>query len=463
MKFNKSLLFFAILLSSIMFVSCNNDEDDVDMPSVASTNPDNNSIDISQTARVEFIFSSEMDPQTINNTTVILLEGNTQVEGTVSYTNKTATFTPTEILAYNTIYTASVNSGAKNMLGESLAKDYITTFTTEGVIDNMAPEINSTNPLNNAADTPRNQTISIIFSESMDSATIDATTFTLFKGTSAVTGTVAYADNTATFTPEANLESNMIYTAMVSTGAMDLHGNGLVADTSWSFTTSGTSALLGAVDLGGASNYVILAKTAINNSSTSAIEGDLGLSPAATSYITGLSLTDSTGYATSAQVTGNVYAADMADPTPITLTSAVNDMITAYDDAAGRPTPDFVELGTGNIGGMTLTSGLYKWTSTVTIPTDVTLTGSADDIWIFQIAGDLTQSSAINVVLSGGAQAKNVFWQVSGEATFGANSHFEGNILSMTGITFQTGASINGRALAQTAVILDANAVTKVQ
>ena len=404
-----------------------------------------------------------MDPQTINNTTVILLEGNTQVEGTVSYTNKTATFTPTEILAYNTIYTASVNSGAKNMLGESLAKDYITTFTTEGVIDNMAPEINSTNPLNNAADTPRNQTISIIFSESMDSATIDATTFTLFKGTSAVTGTVAYADNTATFTPESNLESNMIYTAMVSTGAMDLHGNGLVADTSWSFTTSGTSALLGAVDLGGASNYVILAKTAINNSSTSAIEGDLGLSPAATSYITGLSLTDSTGYATSAQVTGNVYAADMADPTPITLTSAVNDMITAYDDAAGRPTPDFVELGTGNIGGMTLTSGLYKWTSTVTIPTDVTLTGSADDIWIFQIAGDLTQSSAINVVLSGGAQAKNVFWQISGEATFGANSHFEGNILSMTGITFQTGASINGRALAQTAVILDANAVTKVQ
>jgi hypothetical protein len=138
-------------------------------------------------------------------------------------------------------------------------------------------------------------------------------------------------------------------------------------------------------------------------------------------------------------------------------------MITAYNDAAGRPTPDFVELGSGNIGGMTLTSGLYKWTSTVTIPTDVTLTGGADDVWIFQIAGDLTQSSAINVVLSGGAQAKNVFWQVSGEATFGANSHFEGNILSMTGISFLTGASINGRALAQTAVILDANAVTKLQ
>lgn len=463
MKIKKSLLFYAILLSTTIFLSCNNDQDAQEIISVVSTNPDNNAIDISQTARVEFIFGSEMDPQTINNTTVILIEGNTQVAGTVSYTNKTATFTPAEKLANSTIYTASVNSGAKSMLGESLAKDYITTFTTEGVIDNMAPEINSTNPIDNTAGIPRNQTISIIFSESMDSTTIDATTFTLFKGTSAVTGAVSYADNTATFTPEGNLESNMTYTAMVSTGAMDLYGNGLVADTSWNFTTSGTSSLLGAVDLGGASNYVILAKTAINNSATSVIEGDLGLSPAATSYITGLSLTDATGYATSAQVTGKVFAADMADPTPITLTTAVNDMITAYNDAAGRPTPDFVELGSGNIGGMTLTSGLYKWTSTVTIPTEVTLTGGADDVWIFQIAGDLTQSSAINVVLSGGAQAKNVFWQVSGEATFGANSHFEGNILSMTGISFLTGASINGRALAQTAVILDANAVTKVQ
>lgn len=105
---------------------------------------------------------------------------------------------------------------------------------------------------------------------------------------------------------------------------------------------------------------MILAKSAITNISTSAITGDLGLSPAATSYITGLSLTDATGYATSAQVTGSIFAADMADPTPITLTTAVENMITAYNDAAGRPSPDFLELLTGSIGGQTLTSGLYK-------------------------------------------------------------------------------------------------------
>jgi hypothetical protein len=217
----------------------------------------------------------------------------------------------------------------------------------------------------------------------------------------------------------------------------------------------------GAINLGASGNYVILAKTAINNISTSAITGNLGLSPAATSYITGLALTDATGYATSPQVTGKVYAADMADPTPINLTTAVENMITAYNDAAGRPSPDFTELGAGNIGGKTLEPGLYKWSSTVTLPSSVTISGNSTDIWIFQIAGDLTISPAVKVTLSGGAQAKNIFWQVAGEATFGTTSHFEGIIMSMTAITFQTGASLNGRALAQSAVILDGNTITK--
>jgi hypothetical protein len=252
-----------------------------------------------------------------------------------------------------------------------------------------------------------------------------------------------------------------------STGAKNLAGNALASKTAWSFTTGGTTSSLEVVDigasgdLGAAGNYVILAKTAINNIPTSAVTGNLGLSPAATSYITGFALTNETGYATAAQVTGKIYAADMADPTPINLTTAVNSMITAYNDAAGRPSPDFSELGTGNIGGKTLAPGLYKWTSTVTLPSDVTISGGASDVWIFQIAGDLTMSSAVNVNLNGGAQAKNIFWQVAGQATLGTTSHFEGIILSMTGITFQTGASMNGRALAQTAVVLDGNVITQ--
>ena len=136
-------------------------------------------------------------------------------------------------------------------------------------------------------------------------------------------------------------------------------------------------------------------------------------------------------------------------------------MITAYNDAAGRTLPDFVELGTGIIGGKTLTQGLYKWSGNVTMPSSITISGGANDVWIFQIAGNLTTSSAVKMTLGGGAQAKNIFWQVAGQATFGTTSHVEGVILSMTGITFETGASLNGQALAQTAVTLDKNVITK--
>jgi hypothetical protein len=246
----------------------------------------------------------------------------------------------------------------------------------------------------------------------------------------------------------------------MTTGVKSLTGNSLGANSVWSFTTGGNNSVLAMVNLGISVNYVILAKTEITNISTSAITGNLGLSPAATSYITGFALTNATGHATSSQVTGQIFAADMADPTPLNLTTAVNNMVTAYNDAAARPFPDFLELSTGNIGGKTLVPGLYKWTTSVTMPADVTISGGAADVWIFQISGNLSMSSAVHITLAGGALAKNIFWQVAGQVTLGTTSHFEGVILSMTGINLQTGASINGRALAQTAVTLDANAVT---
>jgi len=323
------------------------------------------------------------------------------------------------------------------------------------------PTVTSTDPPNNITGVPRNKVIAFTFSKAMDSLTINTSTFILMQGTTVVSGMLSYSGTTATFTPDITLAVGTIYNARITTGAKDLAGNALVADIIWSFTTGGTTSTLAVVNLEASGNYVILAKTAINNSSTSAVTGDLGLSPAATSYITGLALTNATGYATSAQVTGKIYAADMAAPTGINLTTAVENMITAYNDAAGRPSPDFSELGTGNIGGKTLAPGLYKWTSTVTLPSDVTLSGGANDVWIFQISKNLTVSSGVKVTLSGGAQAKNIFWQIAGQATLGTTSHFEGIILSMTGITFQTGASMKGRALAQTAIVLDSNAVTK--
>jgi Ice-binding-like/Putative peptidoglycan binding domain len=217
-----------------------------------------------------------------------------------------------------------------------------------------------------------------------------------------------------------------------------------------------------AVNLGTAGNFVILSKTGISTTGPTAITGDIGVSPAASTYITGFALTlpMASAFSTSALVTGKVYAPDYAVPTPATLTTAVLDMQTAYTDAAGR-SPSVTELGAGNIGGLTLTPGVYKWGTGVTIPTNVTLSGGANDVWIFQIAQNLTVSSGAHVILSGGAQASNVYWQVAGQTTLGTTSVFNGNILDQTAIVMNTGAALSGRALAQTAVTLDSNTVTK--
>ena len=214
--------------------------------------------------------------------------------------------------------------------------------------------------------------------------------------------------------------------------------------------------------MGASGSYVILAKTGVTNVTGSTVTGDIGLSPAAASFITGFSLVaDSTNvFSTSSSVVGKVYASNYAVPSPSNLTTAIGSMETAYTDAAGRTSPDYLELGSGTIGGLTLAPGLYKWTSTVTIPTDVTIAGGANDVWIFQISKDLSIDAAKNVILSGGAQAKNVFWQVAGQATLGTTSHFEGIILSQTAITLKTQASMHGRALGQSLVALDNNVIT---
>jgi hypothetical protein len=209
------------------------------------------------------------------------------------------------------------------------------------------------------------------------------------------------------------------------------------------------------INLGVAGNFVILSKSGITSVYKSTITGNIGTSP-----ITGAAMVISCG-----EVTGNIFSVDAAGPACKTtsasmLTSAVSDMQTAYTDAAGRSNPNFLNLGAGTIGGLTFTPGLYKWTSSVNIPTNIAIAGGPNDVWIFQVSGTLKMSSAVKVTLSGGAQAKNIYWQVAGAVTFGTTSHFEGNILGQTGINLQTGATINGRLLAQTAATLQMNTVT---
>jgi hypothetical protein len=210
------------------------------------------------------------------------------------------------------------------------------------------------------------------------------------------------------------------------------------------------------VNLGTAGSFAILSKAGITDVPSSKITGDVGASP-----ITGAAIG-----LTCPEVTGTIYSANAAGPLPCRvtapsfLTTAVADVQTAYTDAAGRTNPGFVNLGAGQLGGLTLAPGLYKWTSNVGISKDVTLAGGPNDVFIFQIAGALTQASATKVILSGGAQAKNIFWQTAGGVAIGTTAHSEGTILAKTLIALNTGASTNGRLLAQTAVTLQKNVVT---
>jgi hypothetical protein len=203
-------------------------------------------------------------------------------------------------------------------------------------------------------------------------------------------------------------------------------------------------------------DYVILAKSAVSNVPTSHVTGNIGLSPAATSFVTGFSITNGTGYATSSQVTGYIFAADMAPPTNTSLTTAVSDMITKYNTEAALPNsgPAFINVGSGSITAITLTAGVYMWTGNLAIPGGITISGSASDTFVFQIAGTLTVGSGVIITLSGGALPQNVIWVVGGATSLGGASAFKGIILDQTAITLGVGATLNGRALAQTAVTL---------
>ena len=211
------------------------------------------------------------------------------------------------------------------------------------------------------------------------------------------------------------------------------------------------------VNLGTASTFAILTKTGITDVYKSSVTGDVGTSP-----ITGAALLLTCG-----EVSGTIYTVDAAGPLPCVVTSApfltaaIGDMGFAYNDAAGRVSPNFIELGAGEIGGLTLSPGLYKWATGVSISKDVTLSGGPDDVWIFQIAGTLKEANAARVTLAGGALAKNIFWQAAGAVTLGTTAHFEGVVLAKTMVAVNTGATVNGRLLAQTAVTLQMNAVTQ--
>ncbi len=215
------------------------------------------------------------------------------------------------------------------------------------------------------------------------------------------------------------------------------------------------------ISLGSAAHFALLSKSGISTTGTTSVVGDIGVSPAAATHLTGFSLDLPVGgsSSTSPIVIGKVYAPGYADPTPATLTTAIGDMETAYNDGAGRSNPTATELGAGNLGGLTIAPGLYQWGTSVLIPSNVTLSGTSKDVWIFQIAQTLTMSAGTKVVLSGGALPSNVFWIVAGQTTVGTGADIQGTVLDKTAIVFATSAGGHGSYFAQTAITLDANTI----
>jgi hypothetical protein len=296
-----------------------------------------------------------------------------------------------------------------------------------------------------------NKIVTAIFSEAMDQSTISTATVSLTGlGGAAVTGTVSYANgaNTVTFTPASAFAANTTYTGTIKggiTGTKDLAGNALASNYVWNFTTGAGSGPVGqaSVNLGSSARFAILSNSAITNIPTSAITGDVGISPGARSSITGLTLPE---------VTGTIFAADDAIPTPAMLIAAKNDAQAAYLDAVaavrGTPTPI-----SGNINGLTLVPGLYESGTSLQISPGGFLyldaQGNSNAVFVIRSATSITTQSTSEVVLTNGAQAANVYWSAGSAVTLGTNSKMKGTIIASTSISLLTGARLDGRALIQ--------------
>ena len=419
-------------------------------PLVISTDPANNETGVVLNKIITATFNTAMNPTTINGTTFTLKQGTTAIAGTVTYSGTIASFTPTLPLTANTIYTGTVTTGAKNTAGVALSNDYIWNFTTGSI---SAPIVVSVDPFNTESSVALSKIITATFNMPMDPLTITGTTFTVKIGTSTVLGSVTYSGTTATFTPSSNLSNNTTYTATITTGAKNVANVALANNYVWTFNTN-TISNPPFVDLNSADRFGILAGVGIsNNAGFSEIHNmDVGISPGVRSSVT--------GFPPAIIVNGAIYASDDVAPAGVAamLIQAKQDLTNAYlfAEAATSPAPATVS---GDQGGLTLAPGIYKSTSTLLIQSgDLTLDaqGDANAVWIFQIASDFTTVGGAggSVILSGGAQAKNIFWQVGSSATIGNGTAFKGNVLALTSITMGPNATAVGRMSARNGAVV---------
>lgn len=422
---------------------------DTTRPIIISTDPDNLDINVAINKNISATFSKSMDPLTINSTTFLLKQGTNNVSGGISYSGNKALYSPTNDLMPNTKYNATITNSVKDATGNFMANDYTWSFTTGSVLDTVKPKVILTNPTNNANNVALNEIITADFSKIMDPMSINSSTFTLKQGANTITGGISYSGNKASFNPTNNLLSGTTYTVTITTGAKDLSNNSLASNYVWTFSTLAPLGP-GSINLDCAADFACLAGSTVTNTGGSIVSGDLGLSPG-TAVI---------GFPPGKVINGAILInSSKANAAKLCLTDA-------YNDGAGRSTNVIVNA-TGELGGLTLAPGLYKSApgSFGITSSDLTLDAKGDKnaVWIFQMpSSTLNVGNGRKVILSGGAQAKNVYWIVGTSATIGTTAEMKGNILADQSITLKTGASLLGRALTRiAAVTLDNNKVTK--
>jgi hypothetical protein len=406
-------------------------------PSVISTNPAAGAPSVDTNQKIVATFDKGMDSTTLTGTTFTVLETvgiiQVPVPGVVTYSTigDTATFTPSSVLDPSAMFTATITTGVTDLSGNPLANNFIWTFTTGTTTDSFAPSVTSSNPAPFAFTVGIDASVNATFSEAMDPSTLNPTTFVVTgPGSTIVIGKVSYdvPDQIVTFTPTSPLAANTFYNATI-TGAQDLAGN-LLPTFQLPFHTGSTPTGQSPVNLGSASSYAILAATTVTAPGAMIVNGDLGVWPG----------TAITGFPP-AFVNGNTNLDNTASG------AAQADLLTAFDYLMNTVPPGAAVA--GNIGGTTPPPGVYTSTSTLAVTSgNLTLDaqGDVNAVWIFQIGTALDVTT--QVILTNGAQASNVFWEVGSSATIDVGAVMQGNILALTSITANGGATLNGRALA---------------
>ncbi len=462
-------------------------------PTVSGTIHADGATDVAINSKVGATFSEAMDPATITDANFTLREtaSGDAVAGTVSYSGVDALFIPTSNLLPGTEYTVTVKgapSGVKDLAGNLLLNDFVINWTTALVADTTPPTVTLVNPADLAIGVPINSSINATFSEAMDPLTINAANFTV----AGVTGTVTYnaTSRIATFTPAGNLANDTTYTATINTHVEDLTGNALAVSKVWSFTTPLIPVVQPTVNLGSASTYGTYGGSAgmTNQGTLTVINGNIGTIATTTSTVTGFHDTEGdifteTG-SNSGNVNGTIYTCTTSTtgPNSAVVNAAYCDLATearldaesTYLALAGMPSDGVLA---GNLAGTTINPGVYTNASSVLIQGgDLTLDalGDANAIFVFQIGTTLTVGGPgadfpQSIILAGGAQAKNVFWQVGTSATINAagGGTMVGTIIAQDGVTFSTAgnvslATLNGRALSLGASVTMVNTVINV-